>query len=244
MSIGRISARLRPLAAYALLAFVISAGLARLGFWQLERAQQKQHMLDAIDSASAEQAVALNDVLQTGQSLLFRAVRARGQFLGERQILLDNQIRDGVPGVQVFVPMKLQSSEKIVLVDRGWLPWRDRTQSLPRVPVSDIPTTLDGILLSPPAAGLALGGELSRQWPLLVTRIDMTDLERRLQQPLLDLVLEDRATPRGQNLRAGMLPPERHRGYALQWFGLSLTILIIFGVLATRSWRAGRTTQP
>lgn len=244
MSIGPIGVRLRPLAAYALLALVVSAGLARLGFWQLERAQQKQHMLDAIDSASAEQAVALTDALQTGESLLFRAVRARGQLLGERQILLDNQIRDGVPGVQVFVPMKLQGSEKIVLVDRGWLPWRDRAQSLPGIPVSDGTMTLDGILLTPPAAGLALGGEIAQQWPLLVTRIDMPELERHLQLPLLDLVLEDRATPRGQSLRAGMLPPERHRGYALQWFGLSLTILIIFGVLATRSWRAGRTTQP
>ena len=80
------------------------------------------------------------------------------------------------------------------------------------------------------------------EWPLLVTRIDLADLERRLQQPLLDLVLEDRQTPRAQTLRSGMLPPERHRGYALQWFGLSLTVIIIFGVLAIRSWRARSIT--
>lgn len=242
MSIGAFGARLRPLAAYALLALLTSAGLARLGFWQLERAGQKQHMLDAIDAASAAQTVVLDDALQTGESLLCRAVRASGQFLSERQVLLDNQIREGVPGVQVFVPMKLQTSGKILLVDRGWLPWRDRTQALPSAPVSADLTTLDGILLTPPAAGLMLGGNVAQQWPLLVTRINMKELERHLQQPLLDLVLEDRATPRGQSIRAGMLPPERHRGYALQWFGLSLTILIIFGVLATRSWRAGRTS--
>jgi hypothetical protein len=71
---------------------------------------------------------------------------------------------------------------------------------------------------------------VNRTWPLLLTRIDIAELRVvDSGQPLLDLVLEDleraarREHPRGQ-----MLPPERHRGYAVQWFGLSLTILIIY----------------
>jgi cytochrome oxidase assembly protein ShyY1 len=31
--------------------------------------------------------------------------------------------------------------------------------------------------------------------------------------------------PRDLDLLSNTLPPERHRGYALQWFGLSLAVL-------------------
>ena len=87
---------------------------------------------------------------------------------------------------------------------------------------------------------LSDGTEVATQWPLLLTRIDLDQIERRLGLPLLDLVLEDRNAPRAQSIRAQMLPPERHRGYALQWFGLSLTLLIIYCVLAWRAFRAAR----
>ncbi len=232
----------RALLGYAVLALLTSAGLATLGFWQLQRAHQKQQLLESIDRAGSEKAVDLATALAGGDDLHFRAVSARGRFQPDRQILLDNQIRNGVPGVQVFVPLQLEGSGQLLLVDRGWLPWRDRAGSLPVASMGVESVAIEGVLLSPPAAGLALGAEVRQQWPLLVTRIDLSDLERRLQQPLLELVLEDRQTPRAQSLRSGMLPPERHRGYALQWFGLSLTVIIIFGVLAIRSWRAGSTT--
>ncbi|MEZ5466199.1 MAG: SURF1 family protein [Lysobacterales bacterium] len=232
----------RALLGYAVLTLLSSGGLASLGIWQLQRAEQKQQLLDAIDRAGSEKAVDLGDALANGVDLHFRAVTARGRYLPDRQILLDNQIRNGEPGVQVFVPLQLDGGGQMLLVDRGWLPWRDRAGPLPIATVSTESVAVDGLLLSAPAAGLVLGAEVRQQWPLLVTRIDLADLERRLQQPLLDLVLEDRQTPRAQTLRSGMLPPERHRGYALQWFGLSLTVIIIFGVLTIRSWRARSIT--
>lgn len=227
---------------YALLALLTSVGLATLGAWQLQRADEKQHLLESIDRAGSESAVDLATALADRLDLHFRAVIAQGRFLPERQILLDNQIRNGEPGVQVFVPLQLDAGGQVLLVDRGWLPWRERAEPLPVAAVGAETVAVEGLLLSAPAAGLALGAEVQQQWPLLVTRIDLADLERRLQQPLLDLVLEDRETPRAQSLRSGMLPPDRHRGYALQWFGLSLTVIIIFGVLAIRSWRAGSIT--
>lgn len=232
------------LLAYASLALLVASGLAKLGFWQLERAQQKQHLLDSIDQAVLQQPVDLLEALKTYPDPLFRSVRATGHFLSDRQLLLDNQVRSGHPGVQAYVPLLLDHDGSLLLVDRGWLAWPDRSLPLPQATVSSQQVTLEGILLSPPAAGMALGAQAEQGWPLLMTRMDLADLERRFQQPLLDWVLEDLATPRTQSIRAGMLPPERHRGYAVQWFALSLTILIIFGVLTLQSWRAQRPSRP
>jgi cytochrome oxidase assembly protein ShyY1 len=40
-----------------------------------------------------------------------------------------------------------------------------------------------------------------------------------------------------------MLPPERHRAYAVQWFGLAATVLVIYLTLAWRALRPARNTQ-
>jgi cytochrome oxidase assembly protein ShyY1 len=232
------------LLAFGVLALVVAAGLARMGWWQLDRAVEKQLLLDGVARAAAMPPVAFADLRHDSGERRFRAVRVAGRFSADRQVLLDNQLRDGQPGVRVYVPLKLADDSRALLVDRGWLAWPDRSQPAPTASVPEGWLQFDGVLLDPPGAGLRLGAAVGDGWPLLVTRIDLTEIERHLGQPLLDLVLEDRATPRAQSIRAQMLPPERHRGYALQWFGLSLTVLIIYCVLAWRTLRAPRADQP
>lgn len=225
------------LLAYAMLALVAASALASLGLWQLRRADAKQALLDGIDRARLASLSSLIDAESAAAGPRFRAVAIDGEFLNQRQVLLDNQLRDGQPGVRAYVPLKLIGDARAVLVDRGWLAWPDRSHPAPVATVASGAQHLEGVLLDPPGAGMQLGAAVPQRWPLLVTRIDLRDIELRLGQPLLDFVLEDRNASRAQSIRAGMLPPERHRGYALQWFGLSLTVLIIYGVLA---WRAGR----
>lgn len=225
-------------AAFGLFALICALGLARMGWWQLDRAVAKQALLDGIDSAAAAPLVAFDVLGPTTDERRFRAVRVAGEFRADRQILLDNQVREGRPGVRAYVPFQLTAGRQVMLVDRGWLAWPDRAQGLPQVTLPSGQQYLEGVLLDPPGAGLRLGAAVAGHWPLLVTRIDLPEIERHLGQPLLDLVLEDRAAPRAQSIRADMLPPERHRGYALQWFGLSLTVLLIYGVLAWRALRA------
>lgn len=230
------------LMAFGLLALACALGLARMGWWQLDRAQAKQALLDGIEGAAQAPLVDLADLEAGNGDPRFRAVRVTGQFRADRQILLDNQLRDGRPGVRVYVPLQRADGQPALLVDRGWLAWPDRAQAAPRASLPGGPQQLEGILLDPPGAGMQLGATTATQWPLLLTRIDLGDIERRLGLPLLDFVLEDRQAPRAQSIRAQMLPPERHRGYALQWFGLSLTVLIIYCVLAWRALRAARAS--
>lgn len=225
---------------FGLLALICALGLARMGWWQLERAQAKQTLLDGIEGATHAPLVDLTALEASSADARFRAVRVVGEFRADRQILLDNQLRDGQPGIRVYVPLQRPDGLRAVLVDRGWLAWPDRAQAPPLASLPSGSQQLTGVLLDPPGAGLQLGAALATQWPLLVTRIEMAEIERRLGLPLLDLVLEDRNAPRAQSIRAQMLPPERHRGYALQWFGLSLTVLIIYCVLAWRASSAAR----
>jgi surfeit locus 1 family protein len=225
------------LTAFAIVTLTLALGMSALGFWQLRRAQDKQELLDRIDRAALEAPTVLDEFSMQRHDLGFRAVHLSGSFLPDRQILLDNQLRDGQPGVRVYVPLRIGRSDTLVLVDRGWRPWPRRTDVPPLAKIQPGPVELDGVLLDPPGAGLKLGATVAAGWPLLLTRLELSDIEHRLQQPLLDWVLEDRSESRAESIRAGMLPPERHRGYALQWFGLALTLLIIYGVLAIKAVR-------
>lgn len=232
----------RQLFGFALVALLVAGGLAQLGRWQLQRAHEKEALLAGIERAQTSDLAELSR-LPPGTALRFRAVSVRGHFIADRQVLLDNQLQQGRPGVRAYVPFQLAADSRLVLVDRGWLARPDRTRALP---VADVPqgeVELKGVLLDPPGAGMMLGVAQDSTWPALLTRIELGDLQSRLGLPLLDLVLEDLDTPRAASIRAGMLPPERHRGYAVQWFGLSLTILIIYAVLALRAWR-GLTRKP
>lgn len=224
-------------------ALLLAGGLAQLGRWQLQRASDKEALLAGIEQARAA-GLADFAALDLRAPLRFRAVRVRGEFLADRQLLLDNQLRAGQPGVRVYVPLRPVGRREALLVDRGWLARPDRGAALPAVELPAGEVELEGVLLDPPGGGIVLGAAASG-WPRLLTRIDLRALEPDLGLPLLDCVLEDLRTPRADSIRAGMLPPERHRGYAVQWFGLSLTVLILYAVLATRAWRAAnRRSRP
>lgn len=230
---------------YTVLTLVVALGLATLGYWQLSRAQAKQLLLDGIDNALAQPPAPLAVVLADPAGARFRKVEMDGRFLIERQILLDNQLRQGQPGVRVYVPFQEVQSGTLVLVDRGWQARADRSAPLPVAELDPGRQTLQGILVDLPGAGLALARDSSSDWPWLTPRMDPALLQQRLGPALLDYVLEEPVQGMAESVRAGMLPPERHRGYAVQWFGLAIAVLCIYLVLMWRQWqgRGARTPQ-
>ncbi|MCC6757870.1 MAG: SURF1 family protein, partial [Arenimonas sp.] len=99
---------------------------------------------------------------------------------------------------------------------------------------------VQGLLLPPPSAGLAMGPAYSVQadgsW--LLTRIDREALQSGLKRALAPRVLRPDPAQRigfarDLQVQANTLPPEKHRGYAMQWFGLAAA----FAVLCIGFWK-------
>lgn len=223
-----------------LLAVLAMAAFTALGFWQLQRMHAKQAMLDAQGPAAA-QALPLARALAAPGAL--HGVADHGRFL-PGVVLLDNQMRHGRAGVKIYRPFQSDGGS-VLLVDLGWraLP-PDRT--LPQLPAPPSPVAVRGLLAPPPAAGLALGPALSPtgeagRW--LASRLPADGLARALGLAALpDRVLRlDPALPFGDerdlDLLPNTLPPQRHLGYAVQWFGLALTVLVVALVLERRRKR-------
>lgn len=205
------------------------------GVWQWQRARYKEQLFDAYARAARAAPVSLDQALTRIEHSRFERVVVEGHYRTP-QLLLDHQILDRQRGVQVVTPFVLADRDAEVLVLRGFLPWTDRRQS-PDVAVDSSPRRVEGWLAPPPRAGLRLGGATVERLPdgtLLLTAVVPAELEQVLAAPLLPYVLLlDPASPDGyqRQWRPQTLPPERHRGYAVQWFALALAVLVVFVVV-------------
>jgi len=228
-----------------LLALVLSGLFALLGGWQLHRMQVKQALLAQMPPDHS-QAVSLFQAAQHAQYLHW--VRDLLHFQPVT-VLLDNQWHAGHIGIKVYQLAYSHDHTQAIFVDLGWLPLPgDRQLPLIR-PLNDV-IEIQGLWAPPPSSGIALGPALTataQDTVWLTTYLDMQAIRLHLgltndvSQQVLRL---DPALPLGYardlELLPNTLPPQRHLGYAVQWFALALTVLLLAAVLHRRSARADR----
>lgn len=232
-----------------LLALALCAGFVSLGHWQWQRGADKEALQARLSLAQSQPPVSLAQALQRGEEVRYSRVQLRGQ-LRTPSIYLDNQIRNGRVGVLVANRLSVADDGDAELADllviRGWRPLEDGIRALPAPQVPDELLAFQGFLDRPPAAGLSLGAAPSAEPesdPLLVTRLDLDWLAERDGRALLPWVLYlDAESPAGyvRDWQPKYLPPERHRGYAVQWWGLAAATMVVYLVLL---WRHHRTEQ-
>lgn len=225
----------------SLLALCLVLGFSALGRWQLGREQQKRVQLAEAAAALAAAPKPLALVLadrSAGQGI--DRVEGRGVFLAAPRLLLDNQRRGQGVGLRLYCVFEPEGGDAL-LVDLGWLPIAgDRT--LPEAACPQGRHGVAGLLVAPPSVGLRLGPGLvpqpdGQRW--LATRVEPADVAASWQRPLAARVLRlDPAIALGHErdleLLSNTLPPEKHRGYAVQWFGLALATLVITVLLNLR----------
>lgn len=229
--------------AFALCAIAL---FARLGFWQLGRSDQKRAMLAEAERVLSERwpqplSVLANDRRESAYDWL----EVRGRFADAPAVLLDNQQRGSKVGVRAYRVFVVEGGAP-VLVELGWvaLPG-DRV--LPQVPRDAEKTALAGLLLPPPGKGLNLGPAAAQpNGDLLATSLDIPTLRGELRIPTLaSRVLRPEPEPgfgfeRDYEILPNTLPPERHLGYAVQWFALATAVLI---TALSLQWRARKRAK-
>jgi len=239
-----VVSRRRTLVVGWIAALAAIALFANLGLWQSRRAVEKQAMLDAAAEVMADRKPQpLSLASDTARARDYDWAVGAGTFDARAALLLDNQQRNGRAGVRVyriFVPAQGHP----MLVDLGWLPLSG-DRKLPQVPGIAGAIELRGLLVPPPSTGLALGPAMAKQGDVwLMTRVDLAAIakETGLSVPLAPRVL--RLDPqqrigyeRDLELLPNTLPPDQHRGYALQWFALAAAVLATALLLTFRKRR-------
>lgn len=226
--------------AWVLLTLGLTAFIC-LGAWQWSRAAQKEALLEAFAAAEHAPVRPFDVVVEEPAPEVHPHVSVHGHFVPERTYLLDEQIHAGRVGVMAIAVFAPEGSQNKLLVNRGWLPWsraQSSTPAVPPLPLGEV--ELRGLYAPAPGGGLRVGGNaLARQdtWPKLTLYLDLQEFPDDIGSgiyPCMLLLDVDAASGFVREWTPAVMPPERHRGYAVQWWSFALVALVIFFAL---HWR-------
>lgn len=162
---------------------------------------------------------------------------AQGEYDGQHQILIDNRLYQEQAGYHVLTPLRLAGSEMHVLINRGWVPAPADHRVLPVVPVPSGPVQITGVAVVPSSRFFTLGDPAVADWEAVWQNLDLERFRKGVPYPVQPVVLQLDAVVSGGFVRDWPRPDERaerHRSYALQWFGFAASSMAIWVFLLFR----------
>lgn len=224
----------RPAVVPSLVGGLLFALLMALGFWQLDRAAQKQVIVQAYADRPAVAAIRIDGNFAFGADWRYRRAELIGTYEPEHQFLLDNRVQQGRVGYHVLTPLRLAMSDAVVLINRGWVAQGATRADLPPLPTpAEANLSIQGLIDFPPQNVFVLGEGEDRDpgWPKVLQQIRLDLQAQQLGAHLLPMVLLlDKDQPGGfvRDWNPVVVGPERHIGYAVQWFALAAALLILY----------------
>ncbi|MBT8061803.1 MAG: SURF1 family protein, partial [Gammaproteobacteria bacterium] len=191
--------------------------LVFLGFWQLDRAEQKRSLLAEFELKGVT-TLPLSAV-SAENAPRYQRVETAGVYDEDRQFLLDAMTGSGGAGYQVLSLLYPHGSGLALLVNRGWIPAGGDRSALPVPAVPAGRQTLNGRLANLPRPGIELQSPeaTADSWPRLVLFPTIEELERALGLDLYPLVLWLDADAVGgfeRDWRPVNATPDKHLAYA------------------------------
>lgn len=217
-----------------------------LGFWQLDRLEDKRRFNSDVTERTALPPAAVEEMVTADgdpdPDLEWRMVTATGTYQSTGEVTIINRSLDGVAGYSPLTPLLLDDGE-VVYVQRGFVPLA--TTAPPPTAGRVVVTGF----LRPSQTRTALGAVDSTD-PAATEfhRVDIDLIAARLEVPHLpmwvQLVEQSPAAgaPWPQPARLPDLDEGPHFSYALQWWFFSLVALAGWIVVARRSVRAARVS--
>ncbi len=215
-------------------AALLAALTARLGVWQLDRADQKNRAQQALTDRRAlpplpAAALALRPADAAGQH--GRLVSLQGRWQPALTVYLENRQMDTRVGFYAVTPLLLDDGTA-VLVQRGWLPrdQADRTRIV-APPAAAGRVAVQGRIAPGPGRIYDFAGAASGP---IRQNLDIEAYARETAQPLrpVSVVEEDSpSAPQDGLLRHWPAPAadvDKHYGYAFQWFALSTLTIALY----------------
>lgn len=228
-SLTRFNVRFTPHWLISLLAILLILLFARLGLWQIKRAEEKKQMLSTEQAYAQQSPIAwsVNNKLPKQ----YQRIALQGQYL-PKVLLHDNQHYQHQFGYAIISPLLIANGQ-VVLVDRGWIAGDPSRVAFPKTNLPRGLVNIVGSAYYPSTKNWVLGQviEEKRQDLAIVERIDTQLISQVLHKSVYPFIIR-----LGKNEADGYvrewpivaMSPMRHSAYALQWFAMALVVLILF----------------
>jgi len=211
--------------------------MCKLGFWQLDRAKQKEQEL-----------LAFSQLKQLPQSQLFslpesqitelhgRTASLTGNIDKNQAWLVDNKIFQGQVGYSLVAKLNMLNDSRSVLVDLGWIAASKYRDELPTV---QLPNEIEvsARIKSNHFDQFVLENKIGEQ-PANENGTTKVQRVQSYQQilvqnketvlPLIAFAPSNTIDEMPQLYNPVVMPPEKHVAYAVQWFLLALASIIVY----------------
>lgn len=223
----RFTFEFRSLATLCCLSFFL---LVALGFWQIQRAEEKRAQLAQWQQRMALLPVSPPALEREGKDVHHRAVQLQGRYDARHVWYLDNRHYRGRVGFEVIQLFALSGGGH-VLVNRGWRAARpDRRLFSVETPAGEL--NLTGRAYRPPKGAFVLREDAYLDtWPHYIQSVNVADMARALgisaMYSFLVRLDAGQAGVRPAHWPLTAVQPARHLGYAATWFALAAVLLLI-----------------
>lgn len=204
--------------------------LISLGNWQLKRYHYKQQLMQHYHQQINQPPLPFSQ-LNLNQDIRFQQVKVVGTYLNDYSLLLENRFYKNQIGFEVLTPFKIKNTQKVLLVNRGWVPMIADQQAAPLKPILE-EQQITGYIQVLGYQGFTIGKNiLTAQWPLLIQKIDFSALQQLTHLDFYPFVLRLNANQSSSFVsewQPTTVPPQRHLAYAVQWFAMAIALIIAF----------------
>ena len=237
----------------SILALVLAAAAAavcvRLGFWQLDRLDERRSYNALLLERLGEPELPFTALPADTAAGHYRRVMARGTFMYDREIVWAPRMRRSSPGVNILTPLRLAGTDTVVLVNRGWVYSPDaksiefgRWREADTVVVAGYVETWAHACAA--ANSAALPPNCADSASRVLRRLDGWAAQRLVGAPVAPYLLMQtsdsmlRADSIPARVETPVLDEGPHLNYALQWFAFA-TIALVVGVALARTGKSG-----
>ena len=214
----------------------------RLGIWQINRAGEKVALQEALQAESEQQAIAIEKVdsrmFQSRNDELFNLhVALTGHYVNERSVMLVSRFHNGDLGYEIVTPFRLVSTGQLVLVNRGWTGLKTTANSQSNLPFVSGLQHLTAQIQIPDKKLPEFSNQMNiSSWPIQMRGLNMGVIHDLLGEDLFPVAVRLTDGQPGvliRNWPAVSVNINTNLGYALQWFGLALVVLVVSTLAST-----------
>ena len=207
--------------------FIFAVVFFSLGIWQIERGQTKTQIMSEFENKLTKEPIYLN-----AESKKWDRVLVSGKWENKKQLLIDNVIHQGIAGYKVLTPLRVDETNKLILVDRGWIKQNKFRDQLPDIQIPDNFESVIGTL-EQPELGLVLSDELiSNNWPKISQTKNVEVISKAYTEEIFPMILL--ADPLLKNsleyikITPTNMTPIKHYGYSSQWFLMFIVLCFMY----------------
>jgi surfeit locus 1 family protein len=177
----------------SIVGLILIAGMLRASYWQWERHLEKQGYIAQMTDRLKIAPVPVESVRDTpAEELFYRRVEVSGEYDFAHEMVLRNRRLEEEAGVYVLTPLKITGSDRMVIVNRGFLPlqYQNARQEFQRETqasfVGLIKEPLTRRLFAPSDPPTGEGAPWVDAW----LRVDLAKMQRQLPFPIEPFYLE------------------------------------------------------